>query len=167
MLLYNKLNKGGRGMILIVKKVCYNCGEVAWSRFDKECPACGHKFVSVNLIDGVKLGKMLPVESDKWIEEKSGHPLCENSKELRDAAYQRLHEECSRMNSKYVADKPLVFCPYCGSADTKKISTASRNASVAVVGVASSKIGKQWHCNKCKSDFWHKKREPVGSLMIP
>lgn len=140
-------------MFVIAKKVCFNCGDVAWSYGEKKCPACGEPYIALNLFDGIKVGQMTFDESDKWIEEKSGHPLCENSKELRDAAYQRLHEECSRMNSKYAADKPLVFCPYCGSADTRKISTASRTASVAVVGVASSKIGKQWHCNKCKSDF--------------
>ena len=140
-------------MIMIAKKVCYNCGDISWVYGEKTCPACGELYSPLKFLDGVKLGKLTRTEKDKWIEEKSGHSLCENAKELRDAAYQRLHEECSRMNSKHVADKPLVFCPYCGSADTKKISTASRTASVAVVGVASSKIGKQWHCNKCKSDF--------------
>ena len=46
-----------------------------------------------------------------------------------------------------------VQCPYCKSWDTDKISTASRVASVAMVGVASGKIGKEWHCNKCGSNF--------------
>ena len=46
-----------------------------------------------------------------------------------------------------------AICPYCKSADTKKISTLSRAASVSLVGVASGKIGKQWHCNHCGSDF--------------
>lgn len=46
-----------------------------------------------------------------------------------------------------------VQCPYCKSWDTEKISTASRVASVALVGVASGKIGKEWHCNKCGSNF--------------
>ena len=44
-------------------------------------------------------------------------------------------------------------CPYCHSRNTKKISTASRATSVALVGIASKKIGKQWHCNNCGSDF--------------
>lgn len=46
-----------------------------------------------------------------------------------------------------------VICPYCKSADTKKISVASRAVSVSLVGAASGKIGKQWHCNHCNSDF--------------
>ena len=46
-----------------------------------------------------------------------------------------------------------VQCPYCKSWDTDPISTASRVASVALVGVASGKIGKQFHCNKCGANF--------------
>lgn len=41
-------------------------------------------------------------------------------------------------------------CPNCGSTNTVKISTANRMVSIAAVGVASSKIGKQYECKKCK-----------------
>ena len=44
-------------------------------------------------------------------------------------------------------------CPYCKSKDLTKITTASRSISVGLFGFGSSKVGKQWHCNKCKSDF--------------
>ena len=40
-------------------------------------------------------------------------------------------------------------CPMCGSKKVKKISDISRAASVAALGVASSKIGKQWECDNC------------------
>lgn len=46
-----------------------------------------------------------------------------------------------------------VKCPYCSSANVKKISAASRAMSVSALGAASGKIGKQWHCNNCKSDL--------------
>lgn len=46
-----------------------------------------------------------------------------------------------------------VQCPYCKSWDTEAISTASRVASVALVGIASNKIGKNYHCNKCGANF--------------
>lgn len=49
--------------------------------------------------------------------------------------------------------KPTVKCPYCGSTSTKKISTLSRLGSFATFGFAGKKVGKQWHCNNCKSDF--------------
>ena len=48
---------------------------------------------------------------------------------------------------------PSVKCPYCQSTNVKKISTANRAVSVGMVGVASGKIGKEWHCNNCSSNF--------------
>ena len=41
-------------------------------------------------------------------------------------------------------------CPMCGSKKVKKIGTVNRAASVAAVGLASSKIGKQYECDACK-----------------
>lgn len=41
-------------------------------------------------------------------------------------------------------------CPACGSYYVKRISTTSRVASIAMVGLASSKIGKQYECKNCK-----------------
>lgn len=46
-----------------------------------------------------------------------------------------------------------VVCPYCKSTNTEKISTVSRAVSVSLVGAASGKIGKQWHCRNCNSNF--------------
>lgn len=57
------------------------------------------------------------------------------------------------MEIAYEAKHPHVTCPYCKSTNTEKISTVSRAVSVSLVGAASGKIGKQWHCNNCKSDF--------------
>ena len=48
---------------------------------------------------------------------------------------------------------PVVTCPYCHSTNTKKISQMSRVASIGFWGVFSKKIGKQWHCESCGSDF--------------
>lgn len=47
-----------------------------------------------------------------------------------------------------------VRCPYCHSSNTTKISSFSKEVSVAVLGVyAMGKVSKQWHCNICGSDF--------------
>ena len=49
---------------------------------------------------------------------------------------------------------PTVKCPYCNSTNTKKISTVSKAAGVALFGVlAAGKVVHQWRCNNCKSDF--------------
>ena len=50
-------------------------------------------------------------------------------------------------------NQPVVTCPYCQSTNTQKISTMSRAFSVGLFGFGSSKVGKQWHCNKCGSNF--------------
>lgn len=41
-------------------------------------------------------------------------------------------------------------CPQCGSTNIERISTTSRAVSVAIVGLASGKIGKQYKCRQCK-----------------
>lgn len=41
-------------------------------------------------------------------------------------------------------------CPLCGSTNVNRISTLDRTVSIATVGLASSKIGKQYECKKCK-----------------
>lgn len=46
-----------------------------------------------------------------------------------------------------------VYCPYCNSTNCKKISGVSKATSVAMFGIFSQKVKKQWHCNNCKSDF--------------
>lgn len=46
-----------------------------------------------------------------------------------------------------------VKCPYCKSANVKKLSFTGKALSVGTLGLFSKKIGKQWHCNKCNSDF--------------
>lgn len=46
-----------------------------------------------------------------------------------------------------------VECPYCKSYNVKRISAASRLVSTTLFGLASKKLGKQFHCNDCDSDF--------------
>ena len=46
-----------------------------------------------------------------------------------------------------------IECPYCHSRNTSKIGTVSRMFSAGFFGLGSKKIGKQWHCNSCGSDF--------------
>ena len=46
-----------------------------------------------------------------------------------------------------------VVCPYCHSTNTEKISGVSRGVSIYALGIASPKLGKQWHCKNCNSNF--------------
>ncbi len=43
-----------------------------------------------------------------------------------------------------------IICPVCGSHNVERITTIDRGFSVAMVGLASGKIGKQYKCKNCK-----------------
>lgn len=61
-------------------------------------------------------------------------------------------EEISKRNIQRVVDAPKVIglrCPACDSDYYERISTLNRMISVELVGLASSKIGKQYKCKKC------------------
>lgn len=64
-----------------------------------------------------------------------------------------LAEEVKNQTTIVPSNKPIVTCPYCESTNTKKIGIMCRSMSVGLFGLGSNKIGKQWHCNSCKSDF--------------
>lgn len=67
-------------------------------------------------------------------------------------AYRKRILEAQRVVANAEAQKWLnrPKCPQCGSDNIEKISTTSRAISVATVGLASNKIGKQYKCKKCK-----------------
>lgn len=44
-------------------------------------------------------------------------------------------------------------CPICGSLKIQKISAMNRAVNIAILGVFSTKINKQWHCTECGSNF--------------
>lgn len=59
--------------------------------------------------------------------------------------------ERNQQQSAYYASLPK--CQYCKSTNIKKIGVVSRSVSIGMFGLASGKVGKQWHCNNCNSDF--------------
>lgn len=71
----------------------------------------------------------------------------------------RYQEQCEEQQEREKAERAsrekemakLPPCPVCGSKNyVKRISMLNRSASIAVVGLASSKIGKQYECTHCK-----------------
>ena len=74
------------------------------------------------------------------------------------AVFKQQDEELEKIRSKNRSrvaadDAKKIHCPYCKSDNVKKISIAGRAVSASTFGLASKKVGKQWHCNNCKSDF--------------
>ena len=66
---------------------------------------------------------------------------------------QKVPEMTAEQYLERINKKASIECPYCHSTDTKKISGTTRWLSTGIFGLASNKIGKNYHCNKCKSDF--------------
>lgn len=64
--------------------------------------------------------------------------------------YERTHSLSQQSTQ---SSTPQVTCPYCKSTNCKKISSGTRWLSTGLFGLSSKKIGKQWHCNSCGSDF--------------
>ena len=73
-----------------------------------------------------------------------------NTKFVDSEAEKRRNAELDRLHSQ---PRTFVYCPYCNSVNTSKISTLRRVFSTEFLGLGSSKVGKQWHCNQCGSDF--------------
>lgn len=115
---------------------------------DYTCGVCGNKLIDLPLTSEefrqLILKKEVPPEDydkevKKLIKLKKKNPTVVNTQV-------HLQREKEKRAS-------AVICPYCNSDNTKKISTGGRLFSVRAFGLASSKVGKQWHCNRCKSDF--------------
>lgn len=70
-----------------------------------------------------------------------------------ETAHRTEKAQAARQEQQDLASGKRVVCPYCKSTNTEKISTMSRAVSVSLVGAASGKIGKQWHCKQCGSNF--------------
>lgn len=74
----------------------------------------------------------------------------ENKENINKMVSERLEQIQTQQD---LASGKRVVCPYCKSTNTEKISTVSRAVSVSLVGAASSKLGKQWRCKQCGSNF--------------
>lgn len=83
-------------------------------------------------------------QSDLEIAEKDIAQYEEISTERAKQAIAELQKSLAAQAAEHPA------CPNCGSKNTKRITTANRMVSIGTVGLASSKIGKQYECKNCK-----------------
>lgn len=67
-------------------------------------------------------------------------------------SYQKKIDEINKLQiAKFKQDQlNKLRCPICNSINIEKITTANRMTSIAVAGLASGKIGKQYKCKNCK-----------------
>ena len=152
---------------MTTKKICKSCGAISFNKEDI-CPVCNIPLITVPFFTGRKIDNLGGEDRDKYIEEITGqklNPIMVQKrkdylkkiyKEQKEILQKRIRKsEESRINEyqqKYLAEHN-IHCPYCNSSNVTKISTVNRAVSVGMLGLASKKLGKQWHCNSCGSDF--------------
>ena len=116
------------------------------------------KGYEVNTVDGVKTRYLYSNYDFLWkcvdLFTEKQHPGTLAWRAKRKAQEKQARDrQMLEMEIAYEVKHPHVVCPYCKSTNTEKISTVSRAVSVSLVGAASGKIGKQWHCKNCGSNF--------------
>ena len=71
-------------------------------------------------------------------------------KYLKEQERAKIAKQADRLRAAQIEGAKHPQCPNCKSLQTKRITTTNRAASVAMVGLASDKIGKQFECPVCK-----------------
>lgn len=151
---------------------CEKCGRVTYGNpaHEHKCGVCDTIMIPVP----EKYIKTTEILTDKQMRERVNEPnglyeeLVKPSPEfdqyLFDHRDEILAKQSASFNAAIAHGKAIlegkdkgnsygVSCPYCHATNIKKISTTSRMISTGLFGLGSKKIGKQWHCNKCGSDF--------------
>ena len=132
--------------------ICRKCGYFKGNAYeDPTCPICGEKLLDAGL-DFKTFGHMSKEEENAYREEfLKGIELDPHWVKKREEGQRKLEENIIREREEF--NRTHAECPYCHKRNTKKISTGSRLLSVGFFGLGSKKVGKQWHCNNCGSDF--------------
>ena len=132
------------------------------------CTCCGKKIPFLDIdYDLIKIGneeyrlsdaEILEKYSDyrKRIEKQTGRQMTDfeflsGIMEARRDSLNRQAETYFASNKEANVNKPK--CPTCQSENIQKISAMTKAGSVALWGIFSQKVKKQWHCNSCGSEW--------------
>lgn len=131
------------------QRYCPKCGNVTLSQRDENCHFCGEKYLFTkytmdDIFNGTGTDKII---FNEYIKD---NPEFDEELYAQREGKEKILQQAS-LDKQMSANK--VTCPYCKSTNVSKISTLGRSISVGLFGLASGKVGKQWHCNGCKSDF--------------
>ncbi len=114
------------------------------------CPFCNGKLIDTNFShdDFRLIGKVTDYNRTvlDLMMELHEKDLIEYQLKLSQFKIQQEQSDAIREQERE-SNKP--HCPTCNSTDLKKISALSKVGSVAMFGFLSSKVKKQFHCNKC------------------
>ena len=143
---------------------CKKCGRIAQEEYNQNeqiCDYCNN--IMQYIPDEFLVGKRKCIFKDElkqqFIDEyvKSSPEfdpyLFEHREE--DMFNKRMSDRAKMAHGKAILEEQSrrITCSYCGSSNVKKIGLLNRAVSTELWGLGSKKIGKQWHCNNCNSDF--------------
>ena len=149
--------------------ICPKCGTTEGKFFDWDnyvagkCPSCNTEMIDCHTSTN-EFSNMSIDEEWQWRQELY-NKYVKNSQEFDETLF---HETFQKKKAEYEKEKakynyrasmptrpsePKVTCPYCHSTNVRKIGIVSRSVSASIFGLGSKKIGKQWHCDHCGSDF--------------
>ena len=123
----------------------------AWPDDVYTCPDCKRQMIDVDYpskdFDIIKNISYDPVFIESMINLRKKDPI---EYQLKMSQFKTTQQQTKVVGNN--SNKPQ--CPYCNSTDLKKISGFSKVGNVALFGIfAASKVGKNYHCNNCKSNF--------------
>ncbi|MCM1237321.1 MAG: hypothetical protein NC489_45215 [Ruminococcus flavefaciens] len=118
------------------------------------CPFCNSKLVDTNFPhdDFTLIGKVTDWNRqvlDAMMELHENDPI-EYQLKLNQFKQQQEQQDMAEQRRR---NENKVHCPYCNSVNVKKISATSKAVNTALFGIFGTKRNKQWHCEKCGSDF--------------
>ena len=140
--------------------ICKNCGWLindysVKSEADESICCCCDKPMTITDLEDITFYHMTPEQKDEYRKSFLGENQISPEMTQKRIEYEiKRHEEIQKEFAGFKSKTtPTVKCPYCQSTNTKKIGAGGRLLSTLTFGIASGKMGKQWHCNNCKSDF--------------
>ena len=138
---------------------CDKCGNLG-DEFDEKCFCCGNsplKPIPREYIDNFRWrdgdGKQAFIEEVVKKSPNLDIYLFEHKDEIINQKNDEMKASIARGKAILEEQSRKITCSYCGSTNVRKIGFLNRAISTEFFGLASKKIGKQWHCNKCGSDF--------------
>lgn len=130
---------------------CEKCGGTGVLDFDV-CVQCGshnsYKSVPDEYVDDYAIKDDLKAE---FIENiiKSSPNFDQECWDRREAFKEIQKHNNELLENDKVKQANVPKCPTCGSSNIKRVSGTSKAVSVAMFGLLSQKVKKQFHCNNC------------------
>ena len=143
---------------------CKKCGRIVQESRNETIQTCDYcrnklEYVPDKYLGGKSKGFIIKELKQQFIDEYIKHspefdPYLFEHRD-QDMFNKRMSDKAKMAHGKAILEEKsrVPKCPTCQSTNIRKISVLSKAGSVAIWGIFSQKVKKQWHCNNCGSDF--------------